>query len=145
MKFLALTTHDQGILIEANNLEQARSKLKERLSPGAAYQEVKLVSLIDGTEKHLMAVPGKQKGGVSFEDEDGVNFSLTPQPSLKEVPREEPLDLPKEDQLYTVAHKLNEATETILNLIDKSDRDKGPSGGGSAVQAQEGPQACVIM
>lgn len=60
MKFLAFTSEDQGIIIEANDWQDAKAQLKTKIKRSSMFNEIKLLNLADGSEKKYMPM---QKGG----------------------------------------------------------------------------------
>jgi hypothetical protein len=67
MKFLAFTAEDQGVIIDANDWDDAKIQLKKRLTKNSFLNEVKLLNLADGTER--MFIPNiKQQGGSNVEE-----------------------------------------------------------------------------
>ena len=60
MKFLAFTSEDQGIIIEADDWQDAKLQLKNKIKKTSMFNEIKLLNLADGSEKRYMPM---QKGG----------------------------------------------------------------------------------
>jgi len=82
MKFLAFTNEDQGIIIDANNWDDAKYQLKQKLTKSSFLNEVKLLNLADGTEKSF--IPNiQQKGGA--DTKDLYNIANTMNESTKQL------------------------------------------------------------
>lgn len=99
MKFLALTSNDQGIIIDADDWDEAKLKLKKKIHSDALYKEIKLISLHDASEKNIMALP-KMQGGFNEE---------------------------QTQQLYNIADNLNSATKQLLDIIPQKQQKQPES------------------
>ena len=96
MKYLAITEYDQGIIIDADTLNEAKYKLKKKLNKNYNYKEIKLIQLNDNIEKKYI-----------------VNFGTTN--NIKGGYNN--------DKLHNIASQLNDATKSIINMIKKNNLD----------------------
>ncbi len=60
MKFLALTYGEKGLLLDANNWDEAKDALKKKITFNSLHQEFKLISLQDNVIKHYLLVSKKK-------------------------------------------------------------------------------------
>jgi hypothetical protein len=67
MKYLAFTAEDQGIILEASDWDDVKLQLKRKLAKDSLSREIKVVNLVDATEKKF--IPGiNHTGGAPTSD-----------------------------------------------------------------------------
>lgn len=106
MKYLALTSGDAGILVEANSWDEVKHKLLKNIKKTALYQTIKVVNLKDASSKHYMVTGSTTPSASTYANMNGGGTK---------------------DNLYNIATQLNDTTRKLIEVINLDNSMEGGS------------------